>query len=175
MKKLIIITTILTLTAVLAGCQKPQNTNPVRGGYEIADQSENAVYLNGETIYLPIYSSIFHFKDFRTVDLTATMSIHNVDLSNPINIIRADYFDTNGNLVKTYIDKTLMLKPLQTMQIVIQENDKDGGTGANFIVEWASTAKVISPIVEGVMISASGQQGISFTTSGKVIKSFIDK
>lgn len=96
-------------------------------------------------------------------------------MDNSIKVIKANYHNTNGDLIKTYVQKALILKPLQTVQIVIQEDDKSGGTGANFIVEWVSETNVSSPIVEAVMISTSGQQGISFTTTGKVIRSLNDE
>lgn len=99
------------------------------------------------------------------------MSIHNIDLTNSIKVTKADYYDTSGHLMKSYVEKALILKPLQTVQVVIEESDTSGGTGANFIVEWVSESDVSSPIVEAVMISTKAQQGVSFTTTGKVIKS----
>jgi hypothetical protein len=160
----------------VTGCQSAQNNqleeSPIQGSYEIEEDPANgAQYLRGETIYVPIYSSIFHLNEFRTFELTATLNIHNIDLENSIKVIKVDYYNTNGDLIKSYVKYGLILKPLQTVQIVIRENDKTGGTGANFIVEWVSETNVSSPIIEAVMISMSGQQGISFTTTGKVIKS----
>ena len=49
---------------------------------------------------------------------------------------------------------------------MIDEIDREGGTGANFIFEWAIKRKSNEPIFESVMISTSGQQGLSFTTQG---------
>jgi hypothetical protein len=42
--------------------------------------------------------------------------------------------------------------------------------GANFIVEWVASTEVSEPIVEAIMIGTDFQQGISFTSPGKVIK-----
>jgi hypothetical protein len=172
----ILILTFLVLLSV-TGCQNAGDTNPIRGSYEIEQTrpTNNPVFLSGETLYVPIYSSIFHNNDFQTVNLTATLSIHNVDQANQIKVIKADYYNTNGDLVKSYIANALILRPLQTVQIVIQEDDKTGGTGANFIIEWASSSHAISPIVEAVMVSTSSQQGLVFTTTGKVIKTLGDK
>ncbi len=50
--------------------------------------------------------------------------------------------------------------------LLIDEIDKEGGTGANFIFEWTIKRKSNEPIFESVMISTSGQQGLSFTTQG---------
>ena len=52
---------------------------------------------------------------------------------------------------------------------IITEKDKTGGSGANFIVVWKSDTYVNPPIVETIMISTKGQQGISFTSRGQVI------
>ncbi|MDD5500799.1 MAG: DUF3124 domain-containing protein, partial [Candidatus Omnitrophica bacterium] len=46
------------------------------------------------------------------------------------------------------------------------------GTGAKFIVEWVSETDVVSPIVEAVMVTIKGGQGISFISPGRVIKQF---
>jgi len=52
------------------------------------------------------------------------------------------------------------------MEYVIEEQDTAGGTGANFIVNWAATSSEANPLFEGIMISTNGQQGISFSTQG---------
>jgi len=59
---------------------------------------------------------------------------------------------------------------LETVEIVIDQEDQTGGTGANFIFYWRTCSKKIEPLFEGVMISTYGQQGLSFTTQGKRIK-----
>ncbi len=172
--KALLITIIVLFTAT--ACQGSRDNqieqNPIRGSYEIekVPPSNESGSLHGEMIYVPIYSSIFHSKDFRTYDLTATLSIHNIDLENPIKVTKVNYHNTNGDLIKSYVENSLILKPLQTVQIVIQEDNSSGGTGANFIVEWVSESNVNSPIVEAVMISTAGQLGISFVTTGKVIE-----
>ena len=58
---------------------------------------------------------------------------------------------------------------METAEIVIDEIDKEGGTGANFLFEWKVTKNTNEPFFEGIMISTSGQQGLSFTTQGRRI------
>ena len=53
---------------------------------------------------------------------------------------------------------------------MIDEVDKEGGTGANFLFEWKLNKKANEPFFEAVMISTSGQQGLSFTTQGRRIE-----
>ncbi|MBT8364361.1 MAG: DUF3124 domain-containing protein, partial [Deltaproteobacteria bacterium] len=50
------------------------------------------------------------------------------------------------------------------------EDDKAGGSGANFIVVWKSESQVNPPIIEGVMIGTHSGQGISFVSRGQVNK-----
>jgi hypothetical protein len=149
---------------VINDSEKPTSSNYELSGVEPQD------IVTGEIIYVPIYSSIFSSDRKKTTELTATMSIHNVDLKNPITIKKVDYYNGRGALVKKYLDNPLELNPLETRQFIIEQEDKAGGTGANFIVEWVSGYDVISPVIEAVMISTSSQLGISFTTSGKVVK-----
>jgi len=55
---------------------------------------------------------------------------------------------------------------METAEIIIDERDKTGGTGANFLFDWNKNPDINSPIFEAVMISTYGQQGLSFTTQG---------
>ena len=63
-----------------------------------------------------------------------------------------------------------MLGPLATAEFVVDESDRTGGAGASFLVEWVADGPVSAPVVEAVMISTAGQQGISFVTEGRVVE-----
>jgi hypothetical protein len=167
---------ILIVLFILTGCQSAQNRHSeeygIQGSYTI-ERIQGATEINykcGELVYVPIYSSIFRHPGAKTHGLTATLSIHNIDLTNSIKITKVDYYNTDGEPIKSYVKDRLVLKPLQTVQFVIWGKDISGGTGANFIVEWVSESDVSSPIIEAVTISTSGLQGVSFVTSGKIIK-----
>lgn len=120
--------------------------------------------------YLSVYSQVYSYTEHTALDLTATVSIRNTSGSESIYLLKADYFDTHGNAIHSYVDKPISLDKMETLEIVIAEFDKKGGTGANFIFEWAKNNKTSSPIFEAVMISTYGQQGLSFTTQGKQIE-----
>lgn len=120
--------------------------------------------------YLSVYSQIYSFSEKATHNLTATISFHNTSRSENVIITKADYFNTDGEIIKSYLKTPIYIKPLETLQIVIAEADKDGGTGANFIFDWAKTPEMPEPLFEAVMISTAGQQGLSFTTVGRRIK-----
>ena len=100
--------------------------------------------------------------------LTITLSIRNVSPDDTITITKADYHETEGKLVKKYLENAVRLPPLGTIRYVVPHRDKVGGSGANFIVVWEADKAVNPPIIETVMISTPGQ-GISFTSRGQAI------
>ncbi len=83
--------------------------------------------------------------------------------------MKADYYDSQGQRIRSYLPRPLTLGPLAATRFVVKYSDKTGGSGAHFLVQWKSEQEVNPPLLEGVMIGASGQQGISFTSRGVVI------
>ncbi|MBN2122880.1 MAG: DUF3124 domain-containing protein [Deltaproteobacteria bacterium] len=124
---------------------------------------------NGQLVYVPAYSHIYSGDRERPFLLTVTLSIRNIDPRHRINIILVDYYETQGKLLKKYIENPIILNPLESLRYVIPERDKSGGSGANFLVEWKSDTFVNPPIIESVMIGTQAQQGISFTSRGREV------
>jgi len=127
--------------------------------------------LSGQLVYVPIYSSIYNQYAENILHMTAILSIRNISPKGEIIIKKIDYYDTNGKLIKNYIDEPFSLGKMSTKDFVIAENDLDGGTGANFLVEWESKKKVSIPIIESVMLGNSGTKGFSFSSRGKEVES----
>ncbi|WP_206813909.1 DUF3124 domain-containing protein [Chroococcus sp. FPU101] len=123
----------------------------------------------GETIYVPIYPKIYHLEN-QTLDLTAALSIRNTDLENPIILTSVRYYDSNGKLVKQYIDCAKKLDPLASIDFLAVNTRQAKGIGTSFIIEWVAEKNVNPPILEGVMLSTVSTQGISFTSVGRVIQ-----
>ena len=120
--------------------------------------------------YLSVYSQIYSLSQHRKYNLTAMVSLRNASETDTIYLLKSDYYDTHGELIKHYINKPVYLLPMETLEIVIDESDISGGTGANFIFDWAMTKDSPEPIFEGLMSSTAATQGLSFTTHGKRIK-----
>ena len=164
----------------LVGCMSPQtsqipsNQRNLVTSSQVASQEitldETLKIAMGQTIYVPIYSEIHHFKD-RAWQLAATLSVRNTDPKNPIIITSVNYYDSHGELVKKYLDSPLRMAPLASTDFIVDQNDRTGGSGANFLVEWVAETEVYEPIVEAVMVSTTSQQGISFVSVGRVIES----
>ena len=123
----------------------------------------------GQTIYVPIYSHIYSGLKGRPFSLAATLSIRNTDPKYPIMLVSVQFFDSDGKLLKEYLDKPTELKAMASTRYIITEGDTTGGSGANFLVKWKSQNRVNPPLVEGVMIGTRSGQGISFVSRGQVI------
>lgn len=81
----------------------------------------------------------------------------------------ATYYDSYGILLSEYIDSSLLISPLESIEFVVEEDEKIGGAGANFIIEWAAAKYSDQLMIQAIMISSQGQQGISFLLEAKVI------
>ncbi|MEW6184860.1 MAG: DUF3124 domain-containing protein [Thermodesulfobacteriota bacterium] len=124
----------------------------------------------GQLVYVPIYSHIYYGDREQSFLLTGTLSVRNTDPTQPITLLQADYYDSNGKLVRKYLTKPILLEPMGSTRFIVKSSDTAGGSGANFLVRWKAETEVNQPILEGVMIGAAGQQGISFTSRGQAIR-----
>jgi hypothetical protein len=125
----------------------------------------------GQTVYVPVYSHIYSGDREQPFYLAATLSIRNTDPTHVIKLTAVDYYDSDGRFLKHYLDKALALNAMATKRYVVPESDKSGGSGAKFIIRWQSDQPVAEPLIESVMISTKTQQGISFTSRGRVLES----
>ena len=160
---------ILIIALIISSCsEKETDKYPVQQADWKSKQTniENFDgFIHGKS-YLPVYSHIYQIHEHRTFDLTITTSIRNISLTDSVYILKADYFNTIGENIRQYIKKPIYLLPLETLEIIIEEYDIEGGSGANFVFDWAKINDKNPPLFEAVMISTNGQQGLSFTTRG---------
>jgi len=116
-------------------------------------------------VYVPIYSDIYNqTRDTRTL-LTATLSIRNTSLKDSLFVSKIDYYNTEGDLVRSYIDSPIYLTQMESIDYVIEQQDTSGGSGANFLIDWYSE-KRLNPLFQAVMVGGLGAQAFSFTTEG---------
>ena len=134
----------------------------------IAAEISSKAVVAGQRVYVPVYSHIYA-KGGKPFLLEATLSVRNTDPNEDITIASVRYYDTNGNLIKDYLEKPMLLKPLATVEFLVAQKEIEGGSGANFIVEWVSDTKVNEPVIEAVMIGIEGQTSISFVRTGVAI------
>lgn len=125
--------------------------------------------VSGQVVFVPAYSEIAWVNAATTIELTATLAIHNTDPNNAIIIRSVRYYDTNGNLVKDFVTSPVSLSPLATTGFVVAAGEAGGGWGTNFLVAWGAETAVYEPVIEAVMVSRQGNEGISFISEGRVV------
>ena len=124
----------------------------------------------GQTVYVPAYSNVYSGPRKVPFELATMLSIRNVDLTSSIRVTAVDYYDNDGRLVRRYLNSPMMLGPLGSHHVYLEEKDTRGGFGANFIVRWTAEKAINAPILECIMIGATGGQGISFISPGQEIR-----
>lgn len=125
---------------------------------------------SGQKVYVPVYSHIYQGIKGRPYNLSALLSIRNVDERNPITVTSVKYYNDHGEMIKNHLTEPVVIEPMGTREVHVPERDTSGGSGANFTVEWKSDIKVSVPIIQAIMIGTASTQGISFVCDGVVIE-----
>jgi hypothetical protein len=120
--------------------------------------------------YVPVYSSVSMSQGKLRADFAVTLSIHNASENKPLVLKRIAYFDTAGKLVESHLRVPIALKPFATIEVLIASADVRGGTGANFVVDWAATGEIATPVVEALMVGSVGAGHYAFISQGRPIK-----
>jgi hypothetical protein len=117
--------------------------------------------------YVPAYSSVAMSQGKLRVDFSVTLSVHNASETQSLVIKRIAYFDTAGKMVESYLKSPVAVKPLASVSVFIPTDDVRGGTGANFIVDWAATGEIAEPVVEALMVGGVANAHYAFISQGR--------
>jgi hypothetical protein len=124
----------------------------------------------GQTVYVPVYSHIYQGKKGSPYNLSALLSLRNVDYTHSITITSVRYYGSDGQFIKEHFKNPVVIPPMGTKEVHIKEQDTEGGSGANFTVKWVGGTEVSVPVIQAVMIGTASTQGISFVCDGVVIE-----
>lgn len=128
----------------------------------------------GQSLYLPIYSHIWH-GDFAPTGeraktlVSVSVSIRNTDPVKSIRVTSAQYYDTDGKKLKEFVQAPKTIGPMGTYELFVARGDDTGGSGANFLITWKSDAPVNPPMVEGVHANLPVGRSIAFLTTARPI------
>ena len=120
--------------------------------------------------YVPVYSSVSMSQGKLRADFSVTLSVHNASETRALVLKRIAYFDTTGKMVESYLKTPVALKPFATVEIFIAASDVRGGTGANFVVDWAAASEIAEPAVEALMVGSVGTAHYAFISQGRPIR-----
>ncbi|HEY3325906.1 MAG TPA: DUF3124 domain-containing protein [Novimethylophilus sp.] len=129
----------------------------------------------GQTLYLPIYSHIWHGdrviqgKYPLKSQVSALVSIRNTSLKTPIRVVSARYFSTAGKLLRQFIASPVTIGPMGTYELFVEKQEAEGGSGANFIIQWQADVATNPPVVEAVHADIKGHLTLTFVTTARPI------
>jgi hypothetical protein len=162
-------TAILLLIVCLVGMASPSFAQRSSSPPTMQCTAGEAAHTLGQKIYVPAYSHIFYQNQKRRYPLAVTLSIRNTDEQHPLKVTSARYVGAEGQVLNEFIETPVRLGPLASTEFFVDEQDKSGGLGASFLVEWVAEQPVYGPVVEAVMVGTAGTQAISFVSTGRVL------
>ena len=129
---------------------------------------DTATLVNKHSVYVPVYSHIYSETGESAINLTAILSIRNTSYTDSFYVTDVIYYGSQGEVLKRYIDSSLLVKPMTSIEFVVERAESKGGAGANFVVKWGSFTMGSEPLIQTVMNEIS--RGISFVTDGVEMK-----
>jgi hypothetical protein len=158
----------MALSEVRSGSGYGPRTDPVHLFQTSLAETYPANAQVRRTVYVPAYPAIRIMSGRSRIDLATTLSIHNTSRDKSLLLERVDYHDTDGELIQGYLEEPVALKPLGTIEMFVAGEDRRGGTGANFVVDWAADGPISEPVIEAVMIGTQGNATYSFVSPGRL-------
>ena len=129
----------------------------------------------GQTLYLPVYSHLLYGNVVRSgsvsqVLLSALVSIRNTDPKRTIRVNFANYYNTQGKLLRNFVPQAVAVPPFGTHELFVEQNDVSGGSGANFVIEWSADGPANPPLVEWLHANMDSGKAVIVTTQAVPIR-----
>jgi len=125
--------------------------------------------VKGQTLYIPSPTSFM--AGTHSVNVRATVFIHNTDPTNAITITGIDFYNSGGKLVEKYVTEPVKLNALAATRVnVKQPLEGEDGMAAHFVIQWQSEHKVVEPLIDGWFTGVSGTRGFSFTSYPRIMR-----
>ncbi|MEF8700543.1 MAG: DUF3124 domain-containing protein [Candidatus Accumulibacter sp. UW20] len=128
----------------------------------------------GQTVYVPIYSAIRHGNVAASGRSDSTLmsvlvSVRNTDPRNPIRIVAAPYYNTDGDLVRNSVPKPRVVPPFGTFELFVELRENAGGSGANYAIRWEADTLVSPPTIEALHSKFQAGYSVAFVSRGRAI------
>ena len=160
---------LILLICFIAACSSQLSTSTQPNTTLPITDSADLNIVTGQVVFVPAYSQVTFPVNGSTNRLAVTLAIHNTDLEHPIVIQSVRYYDTEGSLVREFVESPAILNAMATTGFVVDGREADVGWGANFVVEWVAEQPVYEPVIEALMYSDGGLEGYSFISTGRII------
>jgi hypothetical protein len=139
----------------------------------MAAQAQRALSA-GQSLYLPIYAFVQYGDrdgagNTRQLPVSALVSIHNTDPDKSVRVLGARYYSTEGKFIGNFLAAPRVLRPMETLEFLVERRDVAGGSGSNFVVQWEADTLVSPPLVQALHLEIQTNRSIVFTTDAVVI------
>ncbi len=120
-----------------------------------------------KNVYVPAYSNLYYETGIQKTYFTVTLSLRNISFVDSVYFERIEFYDSEGKLIRSFIDNVLILRPMESIEYIIESPDKKGGAGANFIVSYYARANIKNlPYIETIMLGNVSNYGFGFSSPG---------
>lgn len=159
----------LLLMIIFAACKnEDQNrTNLPSSVYHYAKVDTSSL-VDKHAVYVPVYSHIYTESGTATFNLSATLSIRNTSFTDSFYVSDVVYYGSQGEVLKRYLPSAVVVRPMSSIEFVVERTESKGGAGANFVVRWGAGKAGLQPLIQTVMNEPA--TGISFVTDGVEMK-----
>ncbi|QKS31352.1 DUF3124 domain-containing protein [Accumulibacter sp.] len=128
----------------------------------------------GQTVYVPIYSEVRHGNVAATGKTDVTLlsvlvSVRNTDPLNSIRVISANYYSTEGVLLRNSLPAPRVIPPFGTLELFVEQRENLGGSGANYAIKWDATVPVSQPTIEALHSRFQAGYSVAFISRGRAI------
>lgn len=160
---------ILLLLLVFAACKNNENgrTSLPSQVYQYV-KIDTAALVDKHAVYVPVYSHIYTEDGTKTFNLSATLSLRNTSFSDSFYVSDVVYYGSQGEVLKHYLSSPVVVRPMSSIEFVVERTESKGGAGANFVVRWGAEKPGLQPLIQTVMNESA--TGISFVTDGVEMK-----
>lgn len=165
---------VLVVSMFMVSCQRNNPNLNDRGQDELSARKidtpiqQSEVEFDG-TYYVPIYSDIYVGDNIPKELLAATLSLRNTSFTDTLFISTIDYYNTDGALVKSFVDQQIAISPMATVNYVIDRDDDTGGSGAHFVVDIHARSQEVKPLVQAIMVGEYSNKAFAFESDGYLI------
>lgn len=129
---------------------------------------DTAKLIHKGLVYVPVYSHIYAPEGSQALNLTATLSIRNISYTDSFYVTDVTYYGSQGEVLKNYLTSSLVVRPMSSIEFVVEQSETKGGAGANFVVRWGAADSNSKPLVQAVMSGIN--TGVSFAVDGVEMK-----
>lgn len=119
-----------------------------------------------ETVYVPLYRSLYVGEQRALKILSGTLSIHNTSSKFPLLLTNLTYLNGNGETTVERLRKPHFLPPLAAAEFYIDHAESDAASVASAVVQWSGDSAITPPLIEAVIIGKYGSKGFSILSRG---------